>query len=267
MRKTRVVPRAPRPTGRPSIRRDENYNDYMSGPIRAVLCDLDDTLFDHRHATRAALAELRSEEPAFERWPAAELEHRHAGILEELHVDVLAGRRTIDEARRERFGRLLEAAGADRIGDRAEAAATFYRTAYERAWQAVPGAIALVTTLGHRGVPVVIVTNNGVAEQRRKLERVGLARHASALVTSEEVGVSKPARRIFEVALEAGGAGSGEAVMLGDAWHTDITGARDVGIRAVWFNRLGLASPDASVPELENLEPTDRVLATLFGEP
>jgi putative hydrolase of the HAD superfamily len=192
------------------------------------------------------------------------LERRHAEILEVLHVDVLEGRRTIDEARRERFARLLAAAGADRIGDRAGVAASFYRTAYERSWQAVPGALELAAALSARRTPFVIVTNNGVAEQRRKLERVGLDRHLSALVTSEEVGVAKPARRIFEVALEAGGAGPGEAVMLGDAWHSDIAGAQAVGIAAIWFNRLGLESPDASVPELRELEPTDDVLARLL---
>jgi len=228
------------------------------------LCDLDDTLFDHRYATRAALGELWGEEPAFQGWPIAELERRHSVILEELHLEVLDGRRTIDEARRERFGRLLAAAGAQRVDERAAASAAFYRLAYERAWRAVPGALELVAALGARGLACVIVTNNGVAEQRRKLERVGLAPHASALVTSEEVGVSKPAKRIFEVALDTAGAAPDEAVMLGDAWHTDIAGARGMGIAAVWFNRLGLESPDPSVPELGALEPTDTVLRHLL---
>jgi len=236
----------------------------MSGPVRAVLCDLDDTLFDHRHATRAALAELWAAETGFQAWPVVELERRHAEVLEELHVDVLEGRRTIDEARRERFGRLLAAAGAERVDERAETAASFYRTAYERAWQAVPGALELVAALTARRLPCVIVTNNSVAEQRRKIERVGLARHGLPLVTSEEVGVSKPAGRIFEVALEQARVRPEHAVMLGDAWHTDIAGAQSAGIAAVWFNRFGVTSPDPSIPEVQSLEPTDAVIGRLL---
>ena len=40
-------------------------------------------------------------------------EQAHSRVLEELHVEVLAGGRTVDEAREERFRRLFAAAGAD----------------------------------------------------------------------------------------------------------------------------------------------------------
>jgi putative hydrolase of the HAD superfamily len=46
--------------------------------------------------------------------------------------------------------------------------------------------------------------------------------------------------------------------MLGDAWKTDIEGARRAGLRAIWLNRLGAASPDASVAEIRSLEPVER---------
>jgi putative hydrolase of the HAD superfamily len=231
---------------------------------RAVLCDLDDTLFDHRHATRQALGDLRQGESALAAWPMEELEQRHGEILEELHGEVLAGRRTIDSARNERFLRLLEAAGADRVAERAVTAAGHYRVAYEAAWRPVPGARALLEAITASGRVVGVVTNNKVAEQRRKLDRTGLAPFVSALVTSEEVGVSKPAPRIFEVALDALELAAADVVMLGDAWSTDIVGAVEVGIRAVWFNPRGRSSPDAAVPEVQSLEPTRDVLDALF---
>ena len=243
----------------------ERYNlDYMPFTVRAVLCDLDDTLFDHRHASIAALAEVAGEEPAFGAWTAQELHRRHAAILEELHAEVLDGRRTIDDARIERFTQLLAAAGVEGAGSRAPAVASSYRAAYERAWQPVPGAIELVSAISRLRIACVIVTNNAVAEQRRKLEGIGLARHVTALVTSEDVGVVKPAGRIFEVALEAAGVGRDEAVMFGDGWQTDIVGARDAGIAPVWFNRLGRPSPDPVVPELTSLEPTEAALERLL---
>jgi FMN phosphatase YigB (HAD superfamily) len=69
------------------------------------------------------------------------------------------------------------------------------------------------------------------------------------------VGVSKPAAAIFRAGLEAAGAANTEAVMLGDSWLTDIKGARQAGLRAVWLNRFGEVSPDPTVPELRALEP------------
>ena len=234
--------------------------------IRAVLCDLDDTLFDHRHATRQALGELREVEAALSTWPIEELERRHGQILEELHREVLAGRRTIDSARNERFRRLLEAGGADRVSERTASAASHYRQAYEKSWRPVPGARELLGAIAASGRAVAVVTNNKVAEQRRKLDRTGLSPLIAALITSEEVGEPKPGARIFEASLDALGMAAGDVVMLGDAWNTDIVGAVSAGIRAVWFNPSGQLSPNTDVPEIRALDPPRRALAVLFGE-
>src|SRR5262245_4139140 len=111
----------------------------MARPVRAVLADLDDTLFDHAHATKIALAKLQAVEPALAAWPLAVLERRHNDILEELHADVLAARRTLDAARVERFLRLLRLTSADRPDERAAGAARVYRRTYQEHWQPVPG--------------------------------------------------------------------------------------------------------------------------------
>jgi putative hydrolase of the HAD superfamily len=84
-------------------------------------------------------------------------------------------------------------------------------------------------------------------------------------VTSEEVGVSKPSGGIFHAALDAIGAAPDEAVMLGDAWSTDIAGARGVGVRAIWFNRFEEVSPDPSVAELRTFEPVEHALNVIQG--
>ena len=128
----------------------------------------------------------------------------------------------------------------------------------------VPGALALLAAL--KGVAAIgIVTNNAASEQRQKIAACRFDRHAGAIVISEEVGVTKPDPRIFRMALGRIGRTAGEAVMVGDAWATDIAGARSAGIRAVWFNRLGAASPDPSVPEIRALEPVDVVAARILS--
>jgi putative hydrolase of the HAD superfamily len=235
-------------------------------PVRGVLFDLDDTLFDHNFATIQALDGLCVEEPAFRCWPVDELRARYSVLLEELHAGVLSGRVSIPDARYERFRRLLsDATNAPVSGDRPAHLSAFYRTAYEGAWRAVPGAIPLLTTLRERGLPIAIVTNNLVQEQRQKLERCGMDSLVDALITSEEVGIVKPDPGIFRAALDRIGLQAEDAVMVGDAWATDIVGAQNAGVRAVWFNWRHAASPDPSVPELRALAPMKMVLEAIDG--
>jgi putative hydrolase of the HAD superfamily len=232
--------------------------------IRGVLFDMDDTLFDHNFATVHALEGLCLEEPAFRCWPVEELRARYSSLLEELHVDVLSGRLTIPEARYERFRRLLtDATGAPVSGDRPTALSTFYRAAYEAAWRAVPGAIALLTALRARGLQIAIVTNNIADEQRQKMRRCAMDPLVNVLITSEETGVQKPEPEIFQAALGAVDLPASDCVMVGDVWATDIAGAQNAGIRPVWFNWRGTASPDPTVAELRSLEPAADVVRQL----
>ncbi len=249
----------------------------ISGAVRAVLADLDDTLFDHHHATRAALAVLHADVPAFRVWPREEFEARHAEVLEVMHRAVLAGRQSIESARAERFRRLLEsAAQALPAHERAPVDAGTsaflahrYRDHYELAWQPVPGAMALAAAVKRAGLALVIVTNNVTREQQLKLERCGLLPLVDALITSEDVGATKPDTRIFDAALSCAGVHASEAVMVGDSWHTDVVGALAAGVRSVWLNRAGHAAPDpevaAGVAELRSLEPLDDAWRVIIG--
>ncbi len=225
-----------------------------------LLCDLDDTLFDHQHATRTALAHLQARDARLQAWPLEDLKARHHILLEQWHQEVLAGRLTVDQARERRFAALVG-------GGEATGLAEAYREAYTSDWREVAGAADLLHAVRALGWPIVIVTNNIVSEQRRKLAQIGLAPLVDHLVTSEEVGSQKPKPEIFHRALATVGATAEDAVMLGDAWLADVEGARGVGIRPVWFNIHGTASPDASVAELRALTPTGDVIRTLESVP
>lgn len=229
----------------------------------AVLFDLDDTLFDHWACTRAALAALCGPFPGLCGVPAGLLEREHARLLEELHLQVLAGRMTVDEARVERFGRLLAFAGQPAGRVVAGAAASAYRAAYVGHWRPVEGAMELLRAV-HARAATGVVTNNVASEQRQKIAACGFEPLLDAVVISEEAGVTKPDPRIFEIGLQRVGRSAGETVMLGDAWATDIEGARAAGVRPVWFNRFGAVSPDGTVAEIASLDPTGPVLSVLF---
>lgn len=231
--------------------------------IRAVLFDLDDTLVDHRDASRAALAGVRAAFPAFAAMPLDDLAAANQRILDALHADVALGRTTAADARIERYRRLFALAGAP--GGRAGAAAELHRRTYMAARRPVPGALELVGAL-HTQVRVAVVTNNTVAEQRDKLAAYGFAPMVAALVTSEEAGVAKPDARIFRAALARIECDAADAVMVGDSWHHDVLGAVAAGLRAVWFNRNDAAHPDPFIaPQIAALTPTDAIAATLLA--
>jgi putative hydrolase of the HAD superfamily len=198
--------------------------------------------------------------------PAETLGDQHGRLLEELHLEVLAGRLTVDDARVERFGRLLAMAGDPAWRVAAADAAAAYRGAYLTHWRPVEGALELLQALRGRAVTGV-VTNNVASEQRLKIAACGFGPLLDAVVISEEVGVTKPDPRIFRIALEALGRPAAEAVMIGDAWQNDVDGARNAGIRPVWFNRFGAASPDPSVAVVRSLTPTSQVMSVLFANP
>lgn len=231
---------------------------------RAVLLDLDDTLFDHRHGAREALAAVRDTHSCFAAIAPGDLDRHHSDVLEELHLRVISGELGLDAARRERFRRLLEAAGGDAGSEAVQAAAEVYRKRYMQSWREVAGAGALLRALRARA-RVGIVSNNLTREQHDKLRFCGFLEHLDAIVISEEAGVSKPDPGIFRIALERIGAGPHETVMIGDAWKTDIAGARAAGLRAIWFNPAGKPRPEPTteVDEIRSLDPAE-VLPVIF---
>ena len=56
-------------------------------------------------------------------------------------------------------------------------------------------------------------------------------------VTSAEVGAEKPAPPVFLAALEKAAVTADEAVHVGDQYHVDVVGARNLGIRPILLDR------------------------------
>lgn len=239
--------------------------------IRAVLLDLDDTLFDHRGCSRDALGAVRACHDAFKAIPPAELERTHARVLEDLHARVMLGQLPLEQARRERFRRLLEEHGVPAgagTGSAAEAAAAAYRDRYREVRRAVRGAAALLERLRARAA-VGIVSNNLYDEQLDKLRVCGLDSLIDELVVSEREGVSKPDPAIFLTAVARLRATPETTVMVGDSWTADVAGAQAAGLSAIWFNPLGLPVPagGAGVRQIHALEPADRIAEEILAQP
>ncbi len=233
--------------------------------MRAVLLDMDDTIFDHALSCREAIRLVRLETAFLRRRRLDELWQEYSRLLDTLIVTGTGRFATGRSTREERWRRLAVSCGAELTPEEVRQLSDRYRALYLRVRRPVPGAVPLVRRL-HRAARVAIVTNNEVAEQEEKLRFLGLEREVDALVVSQEVGLTKPDPGIFEEALRRVDCAAEEAVMVGDSWANDIVGARGVGIRPVWFNRFRLPQPDgAAAEELRSFRPARSAEELLLG--
>ncbi len=105
-----------------------------------------------------------------------------------------------------------------------------------------------LASLGQLGLPLAIVCDVGFtpsSELRRHLEHHGLLGYFDAWAFSDEVGVYKPDKRIFEHALEGlGSPDPSRCVHIGDRRRTDVAGAQALGMRAVRLTAVFDDDPD-----------------------
>jgi putative hydrolase of the HAD superfamily len=74
-------------------------------------------------------------------------------------------------------------------------------------------------------------------------------------VFSDENGFNKPHKTMFEKTLSGLGVKPHEAVHVGDLLHTDVAGAKALGMKAIWLNKTrmeeaGQYKPDCQIKEL-----------------
>ena len=72
---------------------------------------------------------------------------------------------------------------------------------------------------------------------KERLDGHGILQYIDLVIASAEEGVSKPDRRIFEIALERSGCRPEEAVMIGDRIDNDIIPAKMLGMHTIWVKQ------------------------------
>ncbi|MFE9796424.1 HAD family hydrolase [Streptomyces goshikiensis] len=235
-------------------------------PIRAVLWDIDDTLFDYTGADRAGLARHLEQEGIAERYGSpAEALARWRRITEVHWARFGAGEVTFDGQRRDRVRDFL---GAPRLTDE-EAEVWFgrYVAHYRTAWVVFPDVVPVLDALA-AGYRHGVLSNSSVANQDPKLRALGLRERFEVLVCAAELGISKPEARAFLAACEALGLPPHEVAYVGDQPEIDARGARDAGLTAFWLDREGGTGPTPSgVQRIAGLARLPELLArdTRFG--
>ena len=103
----------------------------------------------------------------------------------------------------------------------------------------------ILSSLAQRGYTLFIATN-GIAEvQRGRFKQSGITHFFQDIFISEELGYQKPDARYFSAMLDRSHltGKKQQCLMIGDSLTSDIQGAVDSGIDALWYNPHNQAIP------------------------
>ena len=199
---------------------------------KAVIFDLDNTLYDYDAAERPAMEALvkRGSEllgvPGMEfsmHYEAAKtaVRARHAGRSEE-HNRMLYCQKVVE---------LL-----------GKSPLLYAMELYDVYWDALlsrmelyEGAMDFLKELKEKGIRIGICTDMTTHIQYRKIERLGIGPYIDCIVTGEEARCEKPNAVLFQMMLDKLGVMTQEAVYIGDSRERDVQGALWNAILPVWF--------------------------------
>lgn len=210
-------------------------------PVKAVLFDLDDTL-----------------------WPINPVISRAEIILFDwlsTHAPKVAARHTIDSMRARRV-ELMAAEPRYRVdlwslrhtvlceamlecgedAAKAEPAMAIFseaRNAVTPFDDVLPGLLRLGNKVALGSI------SNGFAD----LQAIGMARHFQVSVAAHRCGFAKPDPAIFNLACDELRVAPAETVYVGDDLLLDVEASQRAGLRAVWMNRFGRTAPDHVKPD------------------
>jgi putative hydrolase of the HAD superfamily len=215
-----------------------------TGDVQTILFDAGNTLV---HLDYAFIAELL----AVHDHPRSPLDIRRAEYVARAAIDRALTPAMPSAARPEQllwpgttapqpsyFDVALDALGVPADEIPAIVAALRAHNAEECLWRVVEADTAdVLAELTARGYTLGVISNaDGRIEA--DLARLGLRRHFATVVDSHVVGVEKPDRRIFELALARLGVPPTAALYVGDVFAIDVLGARGAGLTPVLMDAL-----------------------------
>ena len=196
-----------------------------------IIFDADETLFDFKKTERDALKNTMVE------FDIEYDENHHLKIYKELNTaiwkELEEGLITQENLKVERFKRL-----SDKLNVKFDEVnfAKAYMKHLSLASFLYDDSMALVESL-HKDYRLTIITNGLTDVQDNRVRKSIIGKYFEDVVISEEVLVSKPDPKIFELALNnIKHTDKSKVLMVGDSLTSDIQGGINFGIDTCWFN-------------------------------
>ena len=220
--------------------------------LRAIIFDLDDTLYEYEALNQAATVELCAF--ACEKLGISEQRFYMAFDWGRQETKRTLGNTGASHNRLLYCQKMLEYLGQRPVGLSLDMYDIYWGYMLEH-MHLRPGGRELMEYCMERGLKIGICTDLTAHIQHRKLKRLGLADFVSALVTSEEAGVEKPGAMIYKMILEKLYAKPEETLFVGDSLEKDVIGPERTGMCAIWFRgrRDGLHRTAVSLREVRRM--------------
>jgi putative hydrolase of the HAD superfamily len=211
----------------------------MDSELKAVLFDVDDTLFSTtafaKKARRNAVAAM----------VAAGLDLPEEHVAQELEEVIAEFSSNYDH----HFDKLLQRLRPHALETHnpalivAAGVAAYHDTKF-RELAPFGDVIPLFADLRAAGIVVGIVTHGWTVKQAEKLVRLGLVPHIDpgAVFISDQIGISKPNPKLWQVALNDLGLKPRQAMYVGDSPEHDVAPPQSLGIVTVWAKRAARRS-------------------------
>ncbi len=209
-----------------------------SFPIQALLFDLDGTLVDRQSGAKKWLASQYAKFPA----PRGDFAEFYA------HFQQLDARGYASKL--ETFGALAPSWGWNQAPDAIWAA---YRRDVGHFCELFPDAAPTLRLFREKGLGLAILTNGTIECQQGKIEALKLDEMVDATLISEREGYKKPAPELFWRACEKLGQKPGNCLMIGDSFQTDVEGAWNAGLTAVFLERDMANDSTTDLPKIRSL--------------
>jgi HAD superfamily hydrolase (TIGR01549 family) len=191
-------------------------------PVKGILFDLDNTLFDR--------------DLAFKHWASGFVEERFRGESEDQRAQVLKQIVTIDAHGYVTKHVLFSEVRAlfPSITDDVEALCERFYQEWLVHMVLDADTESVLDLLDRTGTPFGIITN-GPIQQYDKIRQLGLQHRTRCLFVSSEFGCHKPDPAIFRAAAVCLGVPCEQILFVGDYPHADICGAYGVGMQTAWM--------------------------------
>lgn len=224
---------------------------------KLVLIDLDDTLFDYpkteKEAFRNTFKELgffveselgnEKKEEIYEK-----IKDRYKDVNLQLWKDLEKGAVDKDRLKVVRFEKIIEE--FDLKYDPHEMSELYLKKLGEGIFPFE--ATEKLCEYLHSKYKVGIVTNGIKEVQHSRIENSTIAKYIDKIIISDEVGVNKPDKRIFEYAMNYFEImDKSEVIMIGDSLGADIKGGQNAGIDTCWVNLRNNVNDTGIVPKYE----------------
>lgn len=133
----------------------------------------------------------------------------------------------------------------------------YYAISEER-WKLPEDTRLTLEKIKQLGYHTALISNAAdAANVHRQLKTTELTELLDYVVISAEMGIRKPAREIFQKALDHFQVEPTKAVMVGDLLEADILGARNIGMQSIWLTRWARNPENAAM--LNKVTPTRRI--------